>query len=303
MIAITIENSTFCAANCLMCVRHKMKNINQNMDNDLFQNIVDDIYSTDKAELRSISFVGTGDPLMDPGFISKIKYIKENTSLQIHLTNTGHLMSGEILDSICEYVDSVKVSCYAVSPNTYRKVHGANIEYDTVVSNIQELLSRKKRPHVTMTFLMIKENEHEKDSWIKKWEGLCDSVDIWLPHNWAGNYSSIMKVGTPKSCNRPGKDYQIHVDGRVSVCCLDVCEDLVIGDFNNMTWDEIKNSAEYNRIYSLHKQGRFGECGICEKCDLLYDIKDALIYSTDNTMKVGRKAGYISNSVDFSEKE
>lgn len=47
--------------------------------------------------------------------------------------------------------------------------------------------------------------------------------------------------------------------------------------------------------------GKFGQCGICCNCDLLYDRKDALIYTSDKNMKVGRKAGFISNAVDFEE--
>ena len=46
MIAITIENSTFCGADCLFCARKKMENVNQNMPDE------DELY--DLAELFKI---------------------------------------------------------------------------------------------------------------------------------------------------------------------------------------------------------------------------------------------------------
>lgn len=299
MIAITIENSTYCGADCLTCIRKKMSNANRNMPGDLFYKIIDEIIAWNKGEVGALSFVGTGDPLLDPGFISKVKYVKEHSNLKIHLTNTCHQLKGDILEAVCNYVDSVKVSHYGVSKETFNLVHGG-IPYNETVSNIENLLKRNDRPRVTMTFLMIQENKDEKDEWIKKWEPLCDSVDVWTPHNWGGNYCKSEGKGSIKTCNRPGKDFQIHVDGKVSVCCLDVCEDLVVGDLNNEGWDEILNGEPLKRIIEFHKNGKFKECGICANCDLLYDRSDALIYSTGNSVKVGMKAGYETNAVRFS---
>ncbi len=301
MIAVTIENSTYCGADCLTCVRKKMKNVNQNMPDSLFYKIIDELTGWNRGELEAISFVGTGDPLLDPGFINKIKYIKEQTNLKIHLTNTCHQLKGDIMEAVCKYVDSLKISHYGDSKTTFNKVHG-NIPYEETLSNIESLLKRTDRPKVSMTFLMIEENAHEKDSWLKKWEGKCDVVDIWTPHNWGGLYRDSTGIGEAKSCNRPGRDFQIHVDGLVSVCCLDVCEDLIVGDLKKERWEDILNGEKLNRIIELHRECRFDECGICGNCDLIYDRKDALIYSSDVNMKVGRKAGFSANSVDFMDK-
>ena len=299
MIALTVENSTYCGAECLTCARMKMSNINQNMSDDFFCSVIDDINEWNNGDLEALSFVGTGDPLMDPGFGNKVKYIKDNTNLKIHLTNTGHLMNGNVLESICKYVDSVKISHYGMTEKTFKKVHRGSVQFDSTVKNIEALLQRSDRPKVSMTFLMMEENKDEKDAWIEKWESKCDSVDVWTPHNWGGNYRDANDNGTAKSCNRPGRDFQIHVDGKVSVCCLDVCEDLIIGDLNCQKWDEIVKGDALKRIIHLHEICRFNECGICGNCDLIYDRKDALIYSSDKNMKVGRKAGYSTNYVDF----
>ena len=300
MIAVTIENSTYCGYACLTCARQKMKNANKNMPDEFFFRIVDDIkrWNEKRGAIEALSFVGMGDPLMDSGFINKARYVKEHTSLKIHLTNTAHMLKGDLIDGVCEYVDSVKISHYGVTNETYRKVHGGG-QLQKVVENIEKLLDHEKRPRVTMTFLMVNENKNEMDKWIQKWQDKCDSIDVWMPHNWGGNYESGMQIGERKSCNRPGRDFEIHVDGKVSVCCLDVCEDLIIGDLNEQSWQEILESPSLKKIIGLHEKGEYEKCGICANCDLLYDRKDALIYSSDETTKVGRKAGYSSNAVDF----
>ena len=299
MIAITIENSTYCGADCLTCIRKRMHNANQNMEDVFFNEVFDGINNWNTGEVSALSFVGMGDPLLDPGFENKVRYVKEHSDLKIHLTNTCQQLKGDVLDAVCRYVDSVKISHYACSEDTYKKVHG-NISYQEVVKNIEALLGRKDRPRVTMTFLSIPENKHEKDAWIKRWEKQCDSVDVWTPHNWGGNYRKAMEKGEARSCNRPGKDFQIHVDVTVSVCCLDACEDWVIGDLNDSKWGEIVKGSELRRIVELHKAGRFKECGICADCDMIYDRKDALIYSTGNKLKIGQKAGYETNAVTFA---
>ena len=303
MISITIENSTYCGADCLTCIRKKMKNVNQNMSDEFFYSIVDKINEWNDGSIEVISLVGTGDPLMDPGFVNKIKYVKDKTNLRIHLTNTGHMLSSDILDDVCKYVDSIKISHYGASPETYKIVHGGGVNFYDVLSNIERLLGRPDRPLVSMSFLMIDENFYEKDVWIKRWESKCDAVDVWIPHNWAGHYKNSQGKGQAGSCGRPGKDFMIHVDGKVSVCCLDVCEDLIVGDLSHETWSDIMESDELRRIKQLHQCGRYDQCGICGNCDLLYDRKDALIYTSNKNMTVGKKSGLIVNRVDFGEED
>lgn len=302
MIAVTFENSTYCGADCTTCVRKEMKNVNQNMPDDLFCSIIDQLKDWNKGRIEAISFVGNGDPLMDAHVIEKFRYIKEHTSFKIHLTNTCHMLKGNILDGVCEYVDTLKISHYGFSEETFKKVHGGVLKYDEIVAQIEELLRREKRPRVCMSFLLIDENRHEIEPWIAYWKGRCDEIDAWTPHNWAGIYQKSTKHDVQKSCGRVGRDYSIHVDGKVSACCLDACENLLIGDLKVQTWQDIVEGDELKRIARLHDCLDFEACGICADCDLTYDRTDALIYTSNPNKKVGMKAGYEFNAVDFTKK-
>lgn len=99
----------------------------------------------------------------------------------------------------------------------HTKTFMRGVNFYDVLNYIEQLLDRPDRPRVIMTFLMVNENFHENDAWIEKWESKCDAVDVWTPHNWAGNYKNSRGKGQVKSCGRPGKDFQIHVDGKVSI--------------------------------------------------------------------------------------
>lgn len=179
MIAVTFENSTYCGADCTTCVRKEMQNVNQNMPDDLFCSIIDQLKDWNKGRIEAISFVGNGDPLMDAHVIEKFRYIKEHTSFKIHLTNTCHMLKGNILDA---------------------------------------------------------------------------------------------------------------------------CENLLIGDLKVQTWQDIVEGDELKRIARLHDCLDFEACGICADCDLTYDRTDALIYTSNPNKKVGMKAGYEFNAVDFTKK-
>lgn len=105
--------------------------------------------------------------------------------------------------------------------------------------------------------------------------------------------------GGVKSCGRPGKDFSIHVDGKVSVCCLDVCEQLVIGDLKNESWHDIINGPKLALIIQKHSECEFQSLGICAECDQIHDRSNALIYATNKGQKVGMKAGFDSNQINF----
>ena len=307
MIAVSIENSTFCGANCIACVRHDMKNVNQNMSNEFFFSIMDQICEWGGGKhpkVDAISFVGTGDAFLDPGVIEKLKYVKEKTPFKIHMTNTCELLDDDMIDAVCNYVDTLKISHYGMSDSTFQAVHGWKVSRKKVVDQINRLLDREHRPRVTLTFLVLPENASEQGEFIDYWEPRCDEVDIWTPHNWAGRYQYNNTANTEEksSCNRPGRDYFIHVDGVVSACCLDICQALDLGNLKHQCWNDIVSGKSLSDIQQKHKEGNFASL-ICDNCDFLHNREDCLIYSSNKNLKVGMKAGYESNAVNFFEED
>lgn len=280
---ITLETTNICTAKCLPCPREKFNMKLGNMKMPLFKRILD-LLSDYNIEI--IEACGFGDPFADKLFLKRCKMIKEKMpNTKIYTTTTGILMNPSIIPDICEYVDILKISHYGVNKYTYEKVH--RIDFSTSMRNIQTLLKQSNRPYLIASYLMLEENEQEKDDWLKFWEGKVDEIIIWKPHNWAGlkNYREI-DYENVKSCGRPfnGPPY-IHVDGKVSVCCWDITKQLVIGDLTTQTFEEIYNSDTYKNIVEKHKNKDFQGI-LCYTCDQINYNPNVLVYS-NKERKVG----------------
>jgi MoaA/NifB/PqqE/SkfB family radical SAM enzyme len=182
--AIRIESTSFCGASCIMCPRDKVDFFWEEMSLECFKKLVDETYT---MSVRNMIFSGFGDPLMDSTLNEKLKYIKTNyPDFHISLISTGHLLRGKKLQSVCDYIDLIKISNYGFSKNVFESVHRGSLKYEEVKRNIDSFLTLKNRPFTIMTFLCLAENQHEVEAWRDYYETKCECVDIWKPHNWAG---------------------------------------------------------------------------------------------------------------------
>ncbi|GHU77477.1 hypothetical protein FACS189461_5830 [Spirochaetia bacterium] len=78
-------------------------------------------------------------------------------------------------------------------------------------------------------------------------------------------------------------------DGSVSICCMDFNRKLIIGDMKNNSLLEIINSENVNAIQKAHIDGSILKSNfICKNCDQIRDRKDALVYTSDNSLQVGK---------------
>lgn len=275
-----------------MCVREKYKYKVAHMDNDKFVQYIDKIMTKD---LKEIGFGGFGDPLLDPGLEFKLKYIKNNyPDILIFITSTCFALNEKVEKVVCQYVDTLKISNYGFSKISYESIHKGTLNFEVVMNNIERLFTRDKRPYIIMSFLMMEENKSEMEQWKNYWEKKCDEISIWKPHNWAGNYISETEQNKEKcnSCGRPGKDFVIRENGDVSVCCFDFNRDMVIGNLNDSSFEELLAGKQMKEILEMHKNKTFWQKeNICVNCDQLYDRKDALVYSSNPEVKVGRRTG------------
>jgi len=293
---IAIENTTFCGANCVMCVRDKINFELSNMSFELFRKIITEVnrFSIEKygKGLESIEYGGMGDPLLDSGLEEKLAFIKENyPCVKQCICTTGHVLN-EKQDVICKYIDVLKISNYGFSKESYESVHRGNLKYEVIKKNIDELLKIPlgERPRCIISFLVLPINEEEMEDWKEYYEPKCEELYIWKPHNWAGYAESetVHNHKEAKSCGRPGRAFTFRANGDVSVCCWDFNREMSVGNMINETFESIYYGEKLGKVLEMHKKGTFFECkNICSNCDQLYDRQDALIYSSSKEYKVG----------------
>ena len=288
---ITVEVTNICGANCVTCPREQFTEKLSYMPLDLFKMIMDDAAENGYLSLDTCGF---GDPLLDPLLAEKIEYVKtKHPQMSIYTSTTCFMLNDEKIDLFINYIDTVKISIYGFSSETYKKLHNLP-DYEKSLRNILELIRRRgksKEPYLIGLMLLLSENEHEVKDWIDFWEPKLNEVMVWEPHNWVGARSYRGKTATRKTCGRPfNGNLTVGVDGRVSICCFDFNKTVTIGDLKTQTIKEIKeNSPILHEICEMHKNLNFEDYDyLCKDCDQTFEgYKDILIYSTNENRKPG----------------
>ena len=294
---LTVENTTYCGAHCVMCPRDEYQHKWQHMTLELFRSV---IQQGVELGFTSLDICGFGDPLMDPGLESKLSYVKETyPHIRIYTSTTAHLLAGKRLEWVCRYLDTLKISNYGFSKASYEAIHAGTVKFEGVWENIHNLLARPRndRPYVMLSFLVFPENRHEIDAWKAYWQGRADEIMVWLPHNYGGaseiadraHLSQARLEGTaPRSCGRPvrGNPF-VRFNGDVSVCCFDFNHKLVVGNLNRTPLVDILAGPRLAHVKDVHERRAFKGCGLlCDGCDQIFDRTDALIYSSNQNRKV-----------------
>ncbi|MCX4296479.1 MAG: SPASM domain-containing protein [Lachnospiraceae bacterium] len=294
---LTLEITTHCQGNCIVCVRDKIRYKLGNMTQQLFEKAVteaDELYAKYGGGVEFVDLGGMGEPLLDAQIEEKLKWLDMHyPNIQVGLTTNGQLLMNK-KEVICKYVDILKISNYGFTKQSFEKVHRGSLIFENVKDNIETFLSipSKCRPKTIMSFLVLRENEGEENAWKEYWEGKCEELYIWRPHNWAGYRESHTKQEQQncRSCGRPGKDFVVRANGDISVCCLDFNREMSIGNLYENSFEDIYEGEILKKIVDMHKNKSFFEYeNICQHCDQLYDRTDALLYSSNINFKIGSK--------------
>jgi hypothetical protein len=299
---LIVETTNLCDAKCITCPREIFTEKPCTMDMDLFRKIVDD---ASQYDIESVDTCGFGEPLLDRHLFERFKYVrKKMPQAQIFLSTTGFHLTGEKWDNVLKYVDIIKFSVYGVTKPVYEAVHRGKLKYEDCMANIFGFLTYahdvgKNLPHTVGLFLVTKENEHEKEAWLRRWEPNLDEVMIWQPHNWVkGRHYREIDYSKQVSCGRPfNAPMYIHADGTVGPCCFDPFKGIRLGDMKGQTIEEVYRGEPYRKLRQAHRECNFQDY-ICRGCDQTNHNPGVLLYSNNPDRRVGQ---LVSNVKDVYE--
>lgn len=283
---IRIEVTTKCNYNCIICPRDQLTRNIEVMSFDLFKYIFDKINS-ETDQYKTLTFPGMGEPLLDKTLDDKIIYAKKRNFTVLLLTNGSLLTTNRFKRLEDIGVDSIRVSMYGNSPESYSAVHGTGKVdlFHRVKNNLTEISKIKKVSKLLLTYNMVdKYNSLTLDSWIEYWRNKVDLLEVWRPHNWVNSKNfRVVQEEQLTTCGRPfNTPLQVQVDGTVNMCCFDFDGKLLLGDLKAKKLSEIFESPMYKKIVEHHTTGDFKGSGlICESCDQRNANKsDIMIYSS-----------------------
>lgn len=171
---MTVGLTTYCNHRCVFCYGdYETANpkVNIKADTDKFL----EFFKEAREEgLKSISLVGTGEPLLHKDAARIIRGIKE-IGIDIALYTNGVMVRDEIRDAILDCCTWVRLSCNAKNTEEHDRIHATKNDFDKIVANFKELVSLrgkqgKQFPTIGCQFVALQENYHSIIDAAKLWK-------------------------------------------------------------------------------------------------------------------------------------
>jgi len=170
-ITIEIDPSNACNHSCPFCISghihlSKYKNtefFNRTILNkDIFKNLIEELVTTD---IKAINWTGGGEPTLNPFLGEAIKYIKNNSKIEMGMFSNGSLLKKfNLFEVIADCLSWIRISIDAGSAKTYdnlRKTNNSN-NFNVVVNNIRELIKIKNKKNsniiIGVGFVVTRDN-------------------------------------------------------------------------------------------------------------------------------------------------
>lgn len=286
-LAVSLELSARCNANCYMCPRKNLSRAVGDMEFSLFQKIIDEL-AENKVMLRKLFLYWMGEPLLNKNFDKMIIYAREKNIAEmiVMASNIIALDEEKAKRLINSQLDELFVSLDALKQETYEKIRGKGISLKLIENNLLRLIDLKKKlnsqlPYIRLKILKSDVNKDEIEDFKKKWSPIVDEVFVEDDINaWDGSNENINKIVGEDSCfkeNLKGQTqrwpcdrlwYQILIsqDGFVTPCVADWNGSGFIGNAKEKSIFEIWNSPELVEMRRKHLDGEFDKIAMCKNC-------------------------------------
>jgi len=141
--AVTIEITTKCNLNCIMCAHGSpnfrlRKDSNKNMPFEKFKFIINNL-----CGLKSINFAGLGENFLNEDFMKMIRYAKSKNIL-IDFFSNFYFINEKIAEELIEIgVNKIHISIDGATKETYEKIRVGS-DFEKVINNVKTIFRLKK---------------------------------------------------------------------------------------------------------------------------------------------------------------
>ena len=278
-IHIDFETIFGCNLRCIMCT-HAHRNLfpsrQRLMEYSLFTKIIDE---GAQRGLSSIGLDQEGDPLLVNNLADFINYAKRKGILDIIINTNALLLDRDKTEELLNSgLTRIHFSLDAMNENTYDKIRIGS-DFKRVVENILYFCKRKEElkkelPITRVSFVKMKYNEREIESFIDFWTPYADAVAIQEYNNPFPEYSELNKLYANSRvkndsfrCTQPWFRIVVLSDGAVLPCCLlGMSLKMAIGNAYNETICNLWNSNTMSQLRQIHKDGKYYQHEICRIC-------------------------------------
>ena len=265
-ISICFSEGT-CNLKCPMCQTHGTRRkyhrgkplMRGEMDLRKAARILDELRGSDVIIAPS----GQTELFAQKDWMTYVRMVKDR-GLKVNINTNGILMPGHMTSYVD--VDGVFISVDALTRETFMKVRGVD-KLDIVEGNIARLLEYRKhmKPRIGVSFVVQKDNAHEKDDFVKHWIKHADSVRVAQLHQRGSDIARVYKRRRP--CPMLYRNMYIHYNGDVSVCCWDAYGHTNLGNVFKDGVEGVWNGSGFKMARHIHECGDTLAIPFCHACE------------------------------------
>jgi len=268
---LTIEPNNICNLNCIMCPYKRMKRKKETIPMDLFNKAVNEAKGLGCKDVHLTQY---NEPFTDKYLFERIKYIREK-GMTSSMYSNGTLLDSKMRKKILENPpDLIRFSVDGAKKETFESIRvGANFE--EVTSNVKKLVRERnaqggKLPKIEVFFTILDKNKKEGKRFLKDWKGKADFAALYpADSRESKNFVGFdFKKFKPYPCFNV-KEVLILSNGKVSICCVDIDGDVILGDLKKQSLKEIINSKKVQEVWKSQFERRC-KIPMCVNCSKLY---------------------------------
>ncbi len=243
---------------------------------ELFTRLVSELATRDDTRL---TLGGFGDPLLHPEWPELLRIATAAGVFGLAVRTTAVTLdeaaSAVLMDA---GVDVLHVLLDAATPETYRRLHGAD-QFDRVMANLERFLAAQHRrtgtvaapPLLVCEISKTRATMDEMESFYDHWLSRAGAAVIIGPSHYAGQWPdlAVMNMAPPNRfpCGRLFQRAMILADGTVPVCDQDFRGAHAAGSLKDSTLAAIWHGLMFNQVRQSHRDGAYNGMPLCPRCD------------------------------------
>jgi spiro-SPASM protein len=268
---LEIELSGKCDLDCLFCYRRTLKREHGDMDPELFKTVISQM--KDFGLPYTVSFGGSGEPLMNPRFYEILAAAAEEPLIESVIVETNGIYADvNYRNVIMDAGPKIKTifNMNGMNAETYTKLHGNNF-FEKVSQNILAL--KEACPdRLYLQIMKIRETEPFLDSYYDYWEKHKVPVILQKQNTYLGRvqdrrYSDLSPIDRIP-CWHLQRDLYILWDGTVCYCKQDVDGEVACGNIATGTLTRIWEAKKPGFLRDYRKE--YPSNPDCKSCDEWY---------------------------------
>jgi radical SAM protein with 4Fe4S-binding SPASM domain len=312
-IAVTIEATSNCNLACTFCGMHSA---DYDLDDDSGgkavrkrkQHLKLPVFDAFREKmagmppLKVLYFHGHGEPLLNKSLATMVRSAREaRLTESVVIVSNGTLLTPHKLRQLADAgVDEIRVSLDVITPATYARIKGADMGeqvVDNILACLKTLRDTDTRLRLAIDCMKWRDPNSPLYAENRLIEARLGDEVARTPNasiRWRDEFGWVDQMGHRDEarernlpCEQAFYMLMIHADGKVSACCADSAQGLVVGNIHEANhFRDIIRGAPLRQVRTALLNGDFDRLPQCRKCDIHSVVDSALENGKDRLLPI-----------------